>query len=54
MGALLAEEIMTGNASQDMTGLTITRLAKDEFLLVPGDTLRRVTPAWLPPSNRGG
>ena len=30
-----------------VSDLTITRLAEDEFLLVTGDTLQRITPAWL-------
>lgn len=30
-----------------VSDLTITRLAGDEFLLVTGDTLQRITPAWL-------
>ena len=30
-----------------ISDLTITRLAEDEFLLVTGDTLQRITPAWL-------
>jgi 4-methylaminobutanoate oxidase (formaldehyde-forming) len=30
-----------------VSDLTITRLAEDEFLLVTGDTLQSITPAWL-------
>jgi 4-methylaminobutanoate oxidase (formaldehyde-forming) len=30
-----------------VSDLTITRLAEDEFLLVTGDTLQRITPTWL-------
>jgi 4-methylaminobutanoate oxidase (formaldehyde-forming) len=30
-----------------VSDLTITRLAEEEFLLVTGDTLQRLTPAWL-------
>lgn len=30
-----------------VSDLTITRLAQDSFLLVTGDVLQRVTPAWL-------
>ena len=30
-----------------VSDLTITRLAEDEFLLITGDVLQRITPAWL-------
>jgi glycine cleavage system T protein len=35
-----------------ISDLTITRVAEDEFLLVTGDVLQRITPAWIKRHSR--